>query len=1035
MITFLRLILRHQLAVIGVLVLGVALSLYAAWRAPLDAIPDIADPQVVVYAKWPRSPQLLESEVTGPLVESLRGVPGVQAVRGTSHMGYSFVYLILRKARDRPDVARVAAERIAALRGRLPGDAVVTVSPNASGVGWIYQYALVDDSGARDLRELRLLNESSVRPALQAVEGVAEVAPLGGLESQVQIRLYPPLLADRGLTLRDVMGAISQSLDETGGRTIDLTNREYQLRGRLGSGTVDELERLVVGRDRAGRAVAVRDLGYVQMGYDLRRGIADLDGTGEVVGGIAIMSPGRNVLAVTRQLNATVRQLGPTLPAGLRIVQTYDRSELIDQTLKGFSLTLLYELLVIVAVVLLFLRNLRAAVVPIAVLLLATLFTVLPLAAFGQTINLLSLAGLAIAMGEMVDATIVIVENSAAELRARGAVTPAERVETIVRSMATVVRPLLFSLLIILASFLPIFFLGEREARLFDPLAFTKTAAMAFSTLLTVVLLPILIVRMFGKAPPPGGLAQRENRGAALYRVALRHVIRHRYLVVGVGVMAMIPALVMMRGFRTDYMPELEEGSVLYMPTTLPGVPVREGAWVLQQMDQRLKAIPEVARVFGKMGRADTGTDPAPVTMIETTVLLHPQAQWRPGLTKAELVGQMDAAVQITGFANSWSQPISTRVVMQDTGIQTPVGLKVKGPDIAVVEQLARQAETLLRGLPATASVVAERIAEGYFVDMQVDPERQAAQGLTTDEVMTTWRQGVGGESFAELRHAGQRTPVTVQYPGEYIDTLEKVRSVPVVTADDRVVPLGAAASVEVRKLPEMIRNDNGRLAAHVYIYLRKATPADYLAQARPLLARELQLPVGYELEWTGTGRYAEQARARLDVVVPLTLLIICALLWLAFRSLADTALVMMSIPVALVGGIYLQGWLGLPLTTAVIIGYVALFAVAIQTGIVMVVFIRQALATRDPSREFAEGVIDGSVLRLRPKLMTVAATFLSLLPVMVSREQGMELMKPIATPTFGGMVTSLYFVLLMIPCLFVIGDDLRRWRQRRARV
>lgn len=1033
MIAFLRLLLRHQAAVLALLAGAVLLSVFAAWRAPLDAIPDIADPQVVVYAKWPRSPQLLESEVTGPLVEALRGVHGVQAVRGTSHMGYSFIYLILRKARDRDDVARAVGERIATLRARLPDDATVTVTPNASGVGWIYQYALVDESGGRDLRELRLLNESTVRPALQAVDGIAEVATLGGLESQVQIRLYPPLLAARGLTLRDVMESVGDSLDETGGRTIDLTNREYQLRGRLDTGTIDDLERLVVGRDRIGRAVTVRELGYVQQGYDVRRGIADLDGTGEVVGGIVIMSPGRNVLGVTRLLTDRIRELHSTLPAGLKVVPTYDRSELIEQTLKGFSLTLLYELLVIVVVVLLFLRNLRAAVVPIAILILATAFTVLPLAAFGQTINLLSLAGLAIAMGEMVDATIVIVENSSAELQARGDVTPAERIDVIVRSMATVVRPLLFSLLIILASFVPIFFLGEREARLFDPLAFTKTAAMAFSTLLTVILLPILIVRTFRGAPQQKA-AVRENRGAALYRTMLRQVLRYRYAMVGVGLMAMVPALLLLKGFRSDYMPELEEGSVLYMPTTLPGVPVREGAWVLQQMDQRLKAIPEVARVFGKMGRADTGTDPAPVTMIETTVLLHPQSTWRAGLTKDQLVAQMDAAVQITGFANSWSQPISTRVVMQDTGIQTPVGLKVKGPDLAVVEQLAEEAETVLRALPETASVVAERVSEGYFVDMQLDPERQAAENLTTQEVMTTWRQGVGGESFAHVRQAGQRIPVTVQYPPEYIDTLDKVRKAPVITADHRIVSLEAVAQVQVRKQPEMIRNDNGRLSAYVYIYVRDATPADYIAKARPLLASGLQLPVGYELEWTGTGRYAEQARERLSIVVPLTILIIFALLWLAFRSFADTALVMLSIPVALVGGVYLQSLLEMPMTTAVIIGYVALFAVAIQTGIIMVVFIRQALAARTAGQSYVDAVIDGSVLRLRPKLMTVVATFLSLLPVMISKEQGMELMKPIATPTFGGMITSVFFVLLMIPCLFVIGDDLRRWWGRRAR-
>jgi Cu(I)/Ag(I) efflux system membrane protein CusA/SilA len=489
---------------------------------------------------------------------------------------------------------------------------------------------------------------------------------------------------------------------------------------------------------------------------------------------------------------------------------------------------------------------------------------------------------------------------------------------------------------------------------------------------------------------------------------------------------------VLLAGFRSDYMPELEEGSVLYMPTTLPGLPTREAGWVLQQMDQRIKAFPEVERVFGKLGRADTGTDPAPVSMIETTILLKPQSQWREGMTKQKLVAEMDQALQVTGYVNSWTQPINTRVVMQDTGIQTAVGVKVKGTDLAVIESLSKQIEHTLRSVPGTASVIAERISEGYFVDSQFDSARMAERNVTVDEAMSTLRYGIGGENFTRIKDAGASIPLAIQYSPEYIDTLEKVRETPVVTEDGRSVPMQAVATVGVRKLPEMIRNDAGKLAGYVYIYLGDITAADYVARARPLLAQAVSVPAGYEIEWTGMGRYTEEARARLAYVVPLTVLIIFALLWMAFRSLAETVFIMLSIPIALVGGIYLQAALGYSMTTAVIIGYVALFAVAIQTGIVMVVFIQQALAARAPEQSYRDAVIDGSVLRLRPKLMTVAATFLSLLPVMVSMEQGMELMKPIATPTIGGMVSSVLFVLILIPCLFVVGDDIRGWREKR---
>ena len=632
----------------------------------------------------------------------------------------------------------------------------------------------------------------------------------------------------------------------------------------------------------------------------------------------------------------------------------------------------------------------------------------------------------------MIDASIVIVENATAELATRGELNEAERRDVIVRSITNVTPPLVYSLLIILASFLPIFFLGAREGRLFDPLAFSKTFAMAFSTLLTLGLLPIVIVWVLGRRPPRR-MNLAESAGVRAYRAFLRGAIRMRYLVLGVSVALLIPAILALTTLRRDYMPEMEEGSILYMPTTLPGLPSRDAGWILQQMDRKLKAVPEVASVFGKLGRADTSTDSAPVSMIETTILLKPKSMWRVGMTKDRLIAEMDQALQITGYVNSWTQPIGARVLMQDTGIQTAVGIKVKGPDVGVVEALSREVEGVLRGFPGTASVIAERVSDGYFIDVQYDLARLAEHGVRVEDASATTRYGVSGDNLLGIKQPdGSVIQLSVQYSPEYIDTLAKVRTAAVITDDARSIPLTEVADVAVRKLPEMLRNDNGTLAAYVYVYVDKMTAPEYVRHARPFLAQRLTLPTGYSIEWTGIYKYEAEARARLTIVVPLTLAIIFALLLLAFRSWLHSALVMLSVPFALVGGVLLQWSLGYSLTTAVVIGYVALFAVAIQTGIIMIVFIRQALARRAEGQSHTEAVIEGSAMRLRPKLMTVAATALSLLPIMLSAEQGMELAKPIATPTIGGMATSAIYVLVLLPCLFVIGEDLRRFLSRR---
>ena len=1099
-------VIRFRVIVLALVLAGVLLSFYTIRVAPLDAIPDISDPQIVIYAKWPRSPQLLEAQVTEPLINALTGSSDIQSIRSTSHMGYSFIYVILKNGAQRTKVQQLVLDRINTIRPQLPSDATVTLGPNASSIGWIYQYAIVDHETAHDMRELRLMNESQIKPALQAVPGVAEVASVGGLEKQYQLKLFPPLLVNAGIPIKQVISAVQDVFQEAGGRMIEVTNRDYQLRGAIDNDDIDKLEYLVLGRNKEGKPVYLRDIGYIQIGYDQRRSTVDLDGAGEVVGGVVIMAQDQNVLAVSRSLDQKLKEISASLPKGVEIVTTYDRSSWIWATLKEFFATLVSELVIVSLITILFLRRLRAAAGPIVILLLSVLFTVLPMAGFNQTINLFSLAGLCIAIGAIDDATIVIVENCTAELARHKNLSAVEKKALIVRSITAVAQPLLFSLLIILASFAPVFFLEEREARLFDPLAFTKTFAMAFSTLLTLFLLPIVISWIFRRhtesSQEEGAglrslqllqknvrhykyaftvlavlvltvsifLARRfvgdfreqieqlavvasagivvwafqrqrtasedfgESRAVAWYRSALRLMIKHRYAFTGAGLVAVVLAGFLLNRIGKDFLPETDEGSILYMPSTLPGLPNREAGWVLQQMDKKLKQFPEVDRVFGKIGRADTSTDPAPLTMIETTVLLRPKSKWRNGMTKEKLLGEMDNALQTVGYVNTWVQPIRARVMMQSTGIQTPVGLKVKGSDIAQVEEISQQIETMLRDFPGTKSVIAERISEGYYVDVQNDLERMAQHGVTVDEAMTTVRYAIGGDNVVGIKEANNVvTPLNVQYSPEYTDTLEKVRNTPVVTADGRAVPLSDIATVSVRKMPEMLRNDDGHLSGYVYIDLQNVTPADYVEKAREFLAKNLTLPSGYSIEWTGVYKYTQEARARMRLIVPVTLAIIFGLLVLAFRSVSESILTMMSVPFAMVGGVFLQWVLGYPMTTAVIIGYISLFAVAVQTGVLMVAFIREALARKTADQTFVDAVVDGSVNRLRPKLMTVATIVLSLSLIPFSTGPGMEIMKPIAAPSIGGMVSSTIHVLFMTPCLFVIIHDFHQWRSRRS--
>ncbi len=1026
--SIIRTVIHYRTALLVFITATALFSLYTIQTAPLDAIPDISDSQIIIYIKWARSPEMLENELTKPLVRSLLGSSGIKSIRATSHLGYSFIYVLLQKSGQYEQVKQRILNQINILRSQLPADASIQLGPNASSMGWIYQYALVDSKKTRDLREMRILNERQIKPVLQMTPGIAEVATVGGLERQVELKIFPPLLVKTGISLSQLVSVIKKAFQKVGGRTIELTNRDYHLRAVMDYSDLDKLEYLLIGHTVDGQPVSLRDIGYLQVNYDIRRGIADLDGEGEVVGAIVIMEQGQNVLTVSRALADRIRMIQSGLPDGVKIITTYDRSALIRATLYNFSTALGYELLVVILVIAWALRNGRAAVAPVLVILLGCLYSIASLSVFGQTINLLSLAGLAIAIGEMADATIVIVENCTSELAKRGKLNRREKNEIIIHATSRMMRPLLFSLLIILVSFLPVFFLDQREGRLFDPLVYSKTFAMGFSTLLTLFLLPVIIVWIFKKNTQSVQLPARESNLVRLYRNMLRTSIRHRYLFVSLSVVSLILSVLLMNGFKKDYMPEMEEGSILYMPSTLPGLPTREAGWMLQQMDSKLKEFPEVERVFGKLGRADTSTDPAPLTMVETTILLKPRSQWREGMSKEKLLAEMDKSLRIIGYINSWTQPVAGRVIMQNTGIQTPVGIKVKGAEITVIEEISKEIEKLLRGFPGTASVIAERISDGYYINVKNDLQRLAEQKVMADEAMLTIRYAIGGENIVRIREPDNSSiPLSMQYSPEYIDTLEKVRNTPVITMDNRTVPLSSIADVEVKKMPEMIRNDNGELAAYIYINPEGITGADYVKNARRYLSEHLNLPRGYTLEWTGTYQYAKEARARLRWILPLTVVIMFVLLMMAFRTIILSAIILLSAPFALVGGVILQWIQGYAMTTAVIIGYIAVFAIAIQTGIIMIEFIREALARRTDEETYVETVIAGSVARLRPKLMTVATSVFGLIPVILATGSGMDITKPIAAPVVGGMLSSTIYVLFLIPCLFAIGEDFRR--------
>ena len=1019
-----------------VLLAALALSGWGAWtmlHTPLDAVPDISDVQVIVATDWPgRSPDLVEDQVTYPLVTALLSTPRVKAVRGFTDFGISYVYVIFNDGTDIYWARSRVVEYLQGIRGQLPPGVNPTIGPDATGVGWVFQYALVDDTGQHTLADLRSFQDWYLRYWLASVPGVAEVASIGGFVKQYQVTLDPARLAAYHVGPKDVAMAIQSSNNDVEGRLLEFAGREFMVRGRGYLKSMADVEQVAVGRSGAsGTPVRVRDVATVALGPDLRRGVAELDGHGEVVGGIVVMRFGENALGVIDRVKARLADVQGALPDGVKIVTTYDRSGLIRDAIHTLRRTLIEEAIVVSLVALAFLFHFRSALIPIITLPVAVLASFVPMYYLGVSSNIMSLGGLALAIGELVDASIVMVENAYRHITetpdGRPATVPIEdQPAAVVAAARQVGRPIFFSLAIIILSFLPVFLLEAQEGRMFRPLAFTKTFAMASATLLSITLVPVLMTFILrGRKLRPEAANPFSKVSVAVYRACLSAALRLRWvtLLVNFAVVPAVIPLIFMIG--SEFMPPLYEGSLLYMPTAPPGMSITEATRMLQVQDRVLRQFPEVARVFGTVGRGTTATDNSPMGMVNTTLTLKPRDQWRPGMTIEQLQAEMDEALQVPGFPNTWTQPIRNRLDMLFTGVKTPVGIKVLGPDLAVIQRIGLEIEAALGSLPATRSVYAERVTQGFFTDIEIDRDAVARHGVSVDDVQMVIETALGGRTVTRTVEGRERYSVNVRYARDFRDSLPAIRAVLVPTPDGEV-PLSELARIEIHQGPAMIRDENGLLAGYVYVDTKARDLGGYVKAAQAAVASRVTLPQGYRLDWTGQYEFQVRARDRLQLLLPVVFGLIVLLLYLTFRSFSEAIIVMLSVIYAMTGGVIAQWLLGYNFSVAVWVGYIALYGIAVQTGVVMVVYLHEALDRRlalgpVTPHDVWEATVAGSVLRLRPKLMTVAATTLSLLPIMWSTSVGSDVMKPIAAPIIGGMVTSTIHVLIVTPVIFYI--------------
>jgi len=1005
---------------------AVLAGIYSMSRIPLDAIPDLSDTQVIVYTEYQgQAPQVVEDQVTYPLASAMLSVPRSRVVRGFSFFGASFVYVIFEDGTDIYWARSRVLEYLSAAAGRLPPAVTPTLGPDASGVGWVYQYALT--SKQHDLAELRSMQDWQMRYGIAKADGVAEVAGVGGFVKQYAAVVDPQRMKTLGITLDQVRNAIRASNMDVGGRTVELSETEFMIRGRGYLKSPADLERIVLKSD-AGTPVVLGDIARIELTADERRGIAELNGEGEAASGIALQRYGANALDVIAGVKERIEQIKPSLPAGVEIKEVYDRSGLIKRAIRTLVTTLTEESVIVALVCFIFLLHARSALVAIITLPVGILLAMIAMHLLGIGSNIMSLGGIAIAIGAMVDASIVMVEN--AHKRLEHAPEGSDRREVLIRAAQEVGPALFFSLLVITVSFLPIFALEAQEGRLFKPLAYTKTFAMAAAAVLSVTLVPALMLLFIrGRIMPEA--RNPVNRALIwLYRPVIRAVLKAKTLTILVACIILGLSIIPASRIGSEFMPNLNEGTLLYMPTTLPGLSVTKAAELLQTQDRIIKSFPEVDSVWGKAGRANTATDPAPIEMFETIINLKPQDKWRAGMTTDKLVAEMDASLQFPGVSNAWTMPIKARIDMLSTGIRTPVGVKIFGRDLVTLERLAKEVEATLRKVPGTSSAYAERVNSGYFLEITPDREKIARYGLSIEDVQNTIAMAIGADVITRTVEGRERYGVVLRYPRDIRSDPESIASQVLVSIPGgAAIPLGDVAEIRRTQGPTTIRTEDGQLVVYVYVDIRDRDLGGYVKEARQAVSEGVKLEPGYYVTWSGQFEYLERATKRLQIVVPATLLLIFLLLYLNFRRIGETLIVMLSLPFSLVGGLWLMHWMGFNYSVASIVGFIALAGVAAETGVIMLIYLNQAwnetvqsaaasgraLARSDLSRAIMEGAVE----RVRPKMMTVIAIMAGLLPILWSTGVGSEVMQRIAVPMIGGMVSSTILTLIVIPAIY----------------
>ena len=1016
---------------------GTALLVFAGiWsmgRISLDALPDISDVQVIVHTPWPgEPPNLIEDQVTYPLVSTFLAAPHVKAVRAQSMFGDSYVFIVFEDGTDLYWARSRVLEYLQQIGGRLPSEVHPELGPDATGAGWVYEYAVIDHNHKYSLADLRSFQDWYLRYQLETLPGVAEVASIGGFVRQYQVELDPDKLLAYHIPLQTVVDKVRASTNEVGGRLLELGGAEYMIRGLGYLHSLNDLREVPVATQN-GTPVLIRDLGTVSFGPDIRRGVAEWQGEGETVGGIVVMRYGMNALKVIDGVKRKLAEIAPSLPPGVEVVSGYDRSGLIRESIATLQRDLIEEAIIVSLVIVVFLFHFRSALIPILTLPIAVVASFLPMYYFHVTANIMSLGGLALAIGVLVDAAIVMVENGyrkLSERQASGNVSSTERRHVLLDAAKQVGPAIFFSLLIIVVSFLPVFLLEAQEGRMFRPLAWTKTLAVAFSSLLAITLVPVLMPMFIRGRLRPESANPISRITQALYLPVLRFCLRHRILTILVNVAFLAVTLPIALRLGSQFMPPLFEGSSLYMPTALPGISITQASTLLQEQDRIIRSFPEVESVFGSVGRSESATDNAPLDMYDTTIMLKPRDQWRSGMTYEKLIHEMDQKLQFPGLTNTWTMPVANRLDMELTGMKTPVGLKIQGPSLDGIEDAGARITQVLTKLREVSSVFSERVSQGFYVNIAANRAEAARYGMTVEDVQRAVASGIGGENIAENIEGRERYPVNVRYNRDFRDNLEALGQVLVGTPTGAQIPLSEVAKVSFSRGPAMIRDEDAALTGYVYIDLNTSDYGSFVAKADRLLRTNLHLASGYTYNWSGEYEFEVRAKKRLTLILPIVFFVIFVLLYMVFHSALEAAVLIFPTFYALTGGLLLQWFLGYNFSVAVWVGYIALFGIAVETGVVMVVYLHEALNHRIDSgvpithAEIQAATIEGAVQRLRPKLMTVTAVLASLAPILWESGIGSDVMKPIAAPIVGGMITSTVHVLILVPVFFALMKE-----------